>query len=137
MFMTATNQQIVRQSNEVIRTTAPFRWPVQRNISQQVKTAVSFNASQTITPPATARPHIYVILEGDVTVIQRGQKVVTLSAGELVGGFDGWGLTAVAKTNCRLVAISQKQANMLAVHPPEFVVQIAKSMVDTLTRQPY
>ncbi|MEM7111828.1 MAG: cyclic nucleotide-binding domain-containing protein [Chloroflexota bacterium] len=135
MFLTTANQQVTTQ-NDVIRSAAPFRWPQRADINQQVKTGACFVAGETITPPTTARPHIYVILEGDVLISQRGQKMVTLSAGELVGGFDDWGLTAVAKTDCRLAAISQKQARMLAAHPPEFVLRIAKTMVDTLTRQP-
>ena len=135
MFMTTATQQTTTQ-NEVIRPSAPFRWPQRVDINQQVKIGVFFSAGDPIMAPPTARPHIYVILEGDVLVTQRGQKMITLSAGELVGGFDDWGLTAVAKTDCRLAAISQKQARLLAAHPPKFVVQIAKTMVDTLTRQP-
>ena len=82
---------------------------------------------------------MYVILEGQVELTIGGRVVETLGAGEPFGEMalmdnEPRGATAVAKTACRLVPISEERFLYLIQDTPYFGLQIMKVMAHRLRR---
>ena len=83
---------------------------------------------------------LYVVVEGEVAILLGDKLVKTIRSGGFVDELllqetECFGLTAIAQTNCQLIAIDETMCAALERHPPDFIVQIMQVMVERLTRQ--
>jgi CRP/FNR family cyclic AMP-dependent transcriptional regulator len=99
--------------------------------------AVSYTAGQTIFDEGQAGDQMYVVLEGEVDLFIRGRAVETLGEGGVLGEMAlleaaPRTASAVARTNCKLVPVTQKRFNLLVQHTPDFALQIMRVMAGRL-----
>jgi CRP/FNR family transcriptional regulator, cyclic AMP receptor protein len=99
--------------------------------------AVSYAAGQSIFDEGQPGDHMYVVLEGEVELFIHGRMVETLGEGGVLGEMallDSAPRTAraVARTNCKLVPVTQKRFNLLVQHTPDFALQIMRVMAGRL-----
>jgi CRP/FNR family cyclic AMP-dependent transcriptional regulator len=80
---------------------------------------------------------MYVVQEGEVDIVLHGERIETIGPGSFLGEI---GLvdkkprsaTAVAKTECRLVAIDQKRFNFLVQQTPYFAIEVMQTIAERL-----
>ena len=80
---------------------------------------------------------MYVVQEGEVDIVLRGEHVETIGPGSFLGEI---GLvakrprsaTAVAKTDCRLVPIDQRRFNFLVQQTPYFALEVMQTIAERL-----
>lgn len=82
---------------------------------------------------------MYVVLEGNVELSIRGKPVETLGPGGVLGEMAlienaPRVATAIAKTACKLVPISQKRFTFMVQQTPHFALQIMKVMAERLRK---
>lgn len=99
--------------------------------------AVSYTAGQAIFDEGQAGDQMYVVLEGEVDLFIRGLPVETLGEGGVLGEMAlleaaPRTASAVARTNCKLVPVTQKRFNLLVQHTPDFALQIMRVMAGRL-----
>jgi CRP-like cAMP-binding protein len=89
------------------------------------------------------RDKMYLLISGDVELMMRKKVITTLKAGEIFGelaAIDGAPRTAsaVAKTNCRLIGLDEKQFYAALRKKPGFALMLMSVMInrlrDTITR---
>ena len=89
------------------------------------------------------RDKMYLLISGDVELMMRKKVITTLKAGEVFGelaAIDGAPRTAsaVAKTNCRLIGLDEKQFYAALRKKPGFALMLMSVMInrlrDTITR---
>jgi CRP/FNR family transcriptional regulator, cyclic AMP receptor protein len=99
--------------------------------------AKNYAAGQCIFNEGQPGDLMYVVLEGEVSLLIHGELVETLREGGVLGEMallDSAPRTAsaVARTNCKLVPVSQKRFNLLVQHTPDFALQIMRVMAGRL-----
>jgi CRP-like cAMP-binding protein len=103
------------------------------NIFEKETTPVSYSSGSVIFSEGQKRDRMYVVRAGEVALLVRGQLAETVS----VDGFFGElamiddsprTATAVAKTDCTLIPISEKQFVFLSQEVPLFSLIIMRSM---------
>jgi CRP-like cAMP-binding protein len=86
---------------------------------------------------------MYLLISGDVELMMRKKVITTLKAGEIFGelaAIDGAPRTAsaVAKTNCRVIGLDEKQFYAALRKKPGFALMLMSVMInrlrDTITR---
>jgi len=107
-----------------------FRLP---NIFEKDTTPVSYSAGSVIFSEGQKRDRMYVVKAGEVDLLVRGQLAETVSEdgffGELAMIDDSpRTATALAKTDCTLIPISEKQFQFLSQEVPLFALAIMRSM---------
>jgi CRP-like cAMP-binding protein len=89
------------------------------------------------------RDKMYLLISGDVELMMRKKVITTLKAGEIFGelaAIDGAPRTAsaVAKTNCRVIGLDEKQFYAALRKKPGFALMLMSVMInrlrDTITR---
>lgn len=80
---------------------------------------------------------MYVVQEGEVDILVRGEPIDTLGAGDFLGEIGlvakkPRGATAVAKTDCRLVPIDQARFNLLVRQTPYFALEVMQTIAERL-----
>ena len=98
-----------------------------------------FSSSATVFEEGDAADTMYVILEGEVELYIGDKKVDTLGAGEIFGEMaliDNTPrvATAVAKTLCKLVLVSQKRFLFMVQQTPNFSLQIMRVIAERLRK---
>lgn len=98
-----------------------------------------FQAGQTIFQEGEMGAAMYVVLEGEVELRISGNVVETLGPGEPFGEMALIDqaprvATAIAKTPCRLLAISEKRFLFMVSAMPHFSLQIMRVMADRLRK---
>lgn len=81
--------------------------------------------------------HMYVVMDGEVTISISGQVLATASAGEIVGEMalissNIRSATITAKTDCHLALIDQTSFNSLLQHVPDFSLYVMQVLADRL-----
>jgi CRP-like cAMP-binding protein len=103
------------------------------NIFEKETTPLSFSAGSVIFSEGQKRDRMYVVRAGEVDLLVRGQLAETVP----VDGFFGElamiddsprTATAVAKTDCTLIPINEKQFVFLSQEIPLFALIIMRSM---------
>jgi CRP/FNR family cyclic AMP-dependent transcriptional regulator len=89
------------------------------------------------------RDKMYLLISGDVELVMKKKVIATLKAGEIFGelaAIDGASRTAsaVAKTNCRVIGLDEKQFYAALRKKPGFALMLMSVMInrlrDTITR---
>jgi CRP-like cAMP-binding protein len=103
------------------------------NIFEKETTPTSYSAGSVIFREGQKRDRMYVVKTGEVNLLVRGQLAETVP----VDGFFGElamiddsprTATAVAKTDCTLIPISERQFQFLSQEVPMFSLIIMRSM---------
>lgn len=98
---------------------------------------VNFLAGSEIAIEGTEGDHMYVVMDGEVTISMNGKVLATGRAGELVGEMalinsNIRSATVTAKTDCRLALIDQASFNALLQHVPDFSLYVMKVLAERL-----
>jgi CRP/FNR family transcriptional regulator, cyclic AMP receptor protein len=97
----------------------------------------TFAAGQTIFKEGDLGHAMYVVLDGSVSLLVKGQLVEILMQGGVFGEMalidaTPRSATAVADSECRLVAINEKRFSFLIQQTPKFAIQIMRVMAERL-----
>lgn len=108
------------------------------NQSQEIKDYQLFLMGHRIFSAGQPGQTIYIVVMGEVTLYQVETPIKTLTPGEFLDethlrATDGRHFSAIAKTNCYLVAVDQNIRAVLEQYPPDFRVQAIRVMVERLT----
>jgi CRP-like cAMP-binding protein len=98
---------------------------------------VNFPAGAVIITEGNEGNHMYVVMEGEVTISLKDKVLATISSGEIVGEMalinsDIRSATVTAKTDCVLALIDQASFNALLRHVPEFALHVMNVLADRL-----
>jgi CRP/FNR family cyclic AMP-dependent transcriptional regulator len=98
-----------------------------------------FAAGQKIFGEGDSGDVMYVVVEGQVDLQVKGRLVEELGPGGVLGEMalidtGTRSATAVAKTDCKLVAISEKRFQFLVRQTPNFALQLMRIIADRLRR---
>ena len=99
--------------------------------------AKAYSAGECIFNEGQPGDLMYVVLEGEVSLLIHGQLVETLREGGVLGEMallDSAPRTAsaVARTHCKLAPVNQKRFNLLVQRTPDFALQIMRVMAGRL-----
>lgn len=99
----------------------------------------AFRSGETIFREGDPGDYMFVIVEGQVDILVHGKVVDHLVAGSVFGEMaliDGMKRsgTALARTDCRLAAISEKRFLRLIEQTPRFALQIMGVIAERLRR---
>ena len=100
---------------------------------------LSYAAGQTIFKQGDIGEAMYVVVEGKIALTVKGTLVEELEAGGLFGELALIDTapriaTAVATTDCRLVAINEKRFRFLIQQTPHFALLVMRVIADRLRR---
>ncbi|MCP4405931.1 MAG: cyclic nucleotide-binding domain-containing protein [bacterium] len=104
------------------------------------KTLMRFSAGQNIFQKGDLADKMYIVKEGEVDIFISEKCVETLTKDGVFGEMalldaSPRGATAVAKSNCRLLAIDEKHFLSHIRKTPVFAIQIMRVLADRLRRQ--
>jgi CRP/FNR family transcriptional regulator, cyclic AMP receptor protein len=96
-----------------------------------------FSQSEKSLPFLLMRQRMYLLLEGEVSVLAKDQPIATVSKGEIFGEMASINqaprsAAAVAKTPCRVIALDDKQFHAALAKRPEFALMLMSVMVRRL-----
>lgn len=100
---------------------------------------VTFQAGTTIFEEGQAADFMYVILEGEVELTINGKHLDTAERGSIVGEMAlidhvVRSATAVARTDCRLARVTQKQFLYMVQETPNFSLHVMHIMAERLRK---
>ena len=80
---------------------------------------------------------IYLLLQGEVDIVAKGEPIVTLGAGEIFGEMASLGqmprsASAVAKTDCRMIGLDDAQFQAALGRDPGFALMLLSIMAGRL-----
>ena len=83
--------------------------------------------------------NMYVVLEGAVDINVSGEKFIVAQAGDVVGEMalidsSARSATAVARTNCKVIAINEERFTALTQQNPAFAIHVMRILVERLRR---
>ena len=98
---------------------------------------VEFPAGAVIITEGQEGDHMYVVMEGEVSITLKEMHLATASPGEIVGEMalinsDIRSATVTAKTDCVLACIDQSSFKSLLQHVPEFTLHVMNVLADRL-----
>jgi CRP-like cAMP-binding protein len=99
-----------------------------------------FQAGEVIFCKGAVGQVMYGVLAGDVVLQVDGQTVETIEAGDVFG--EGAlvrpnhlrGSTAIAQTDCKLIAVSESRFKLLIENTPMFAIEVLRSFSNRLQR---
>jgi len=99
----------------------------------------SFVAGQEIFGEGQSGELMYVVVEGRVDLLVKGNLVEELGPGGALGEMalldtEPRSATAIARTDCKLVAIDEKRFKFLVQQTPHFALQLMRVIADRLRR---
>lgn len=99
----------------------------------------NFAAGQQIFREGEAGDFMYVVVEGEVDLFIHDRLVESLRAGGVLGEMalidqTPRSASAVARTDCRLVAIDERRFKFLVQQTPNFSLQLMRVIADRLRR---
>ncbi len=97
----------------------------------------SFPAGQIIFQEGQPGEVMYAVSEGEVDILVHDKVIDTVGPGGIVGEMalidtKPRSATAIAKTDCKLVPISEKRFTFLVQQTPNFALQVMRVMADRL-----
>ncbi|HRE47441.1 MAG TPA: cyclic nucleotide-binding domain-containing protein [Aggregatilineales bacterium] len=83
--------------------------------------------------------YMYILIEGELNVTQNGKTIDTLNAGDIVGEMglidnSPRSVSAIAKTDCKVVPISLKRFMFMVEQTPFFALHVMQVMAERLRR---
>ncbi len=110
------------------------------NLFQHSKDAIPYKAGDVIFKEGDSGDVMYVLVEGEIDIIHHGQVIDQHGAGSLIGEMalldaSPRSATAQAKTNCRVVPITEKRFLFLVQQTPFFALQVMRLMSERLRRK--
>ena len=98
---------------------------------------VEFPAGAVIITEGQEGNHMYVVMEGEVSISLKTKHLATASPGEIVGEMalinsDIRSATVTANTVCVLASIDQSSFTSLLQHVPEFTLHVMNVLADRL-----
>lgn len=96
-----------------------------------------FEAGATIFTQGSQGRFMYVVAHGDVEVCRDGRPLYTVRPGSLVGEMAlidhaPRSATAVAKTDCRLIAVDEYRFLIMVQQTPLFALEVMRLLVERL-----
>jgi CRP/FNR family transcriptional regulator, cyclic AMP receptor protein len=96
-----------------------------------------FSESEKSLPFLLMRQRMYLLLEGEVSVLAQDTPIATVGKGEIFGEMASINqaprsAAAVAKTQCRVIALDDKQFQAALAKRPEFALMLMSVMVRRL-----
>ncbi len=106
-------------------------------VFKESEDVVAFPAGTVITAEGEAGNHMYVVMQGEVTISVNGIIMATASPGEIVGEMalinsNIRSATVTARTDCRLALIDQTSFNSLLRYVPDFSLHVMNVLADRL-----
>ncbi|MEP7290075.1 MAG: cyclic nucleotide-binding domain-containing protein [Chloroflexota bacterium] len=107
------------------------------NIFNRIDKTVSFSAGEVIFEVGQPGDVMYAVLDGEVDIIVNKKTMETLKAGDILGEMsliDNHirSATAVAKADCKLAVIDQKQFSFLVQQTPFFAIEVMQVMANRI-----
>jgi len=104
---------------------------------QQIHDVQSFTEGQNIFELGDAGDVMYVVMEGEVDIIVHDQVCDTVVPGGIIGEMAlidsrPRSATAVARTDCKVVAINDDLFINLVQEEPNFALEVMRTMVERL-----
>jgi CRP/FNR family transcriptional regulator, cyclic AMP receptor protein len=104
------------------------------------KEAVSFPAGQTVFEAGVRGVDMFIVLEGEVEILDGTILLETAEKGSIVGELaliddEVRSASAVAKTDCRLVAVDRKRFLYMVQETPLFALSVMKVLADRLRKK--
>jgi CRP-like cAMP-binding protein len=109
------------------------------DLFQHSSDALSFPAGTFIFREGDPEDYAYIVISGEVDLILNGTVVETVAPGGIMGEMaliehKPRIASAVARTDCRLVPIDEKQFMFLVQVTPNFAIKVMKILVERLRR---
>jgi CRP/FNR family cyclic AMP-dependent transcriptional regulator len=109
------------------------------NLFQNDPNRDTYSAGQTIFFEGESGNVMYGVVEGEVEITLRGKHLDTIEAGGIFGELalvddSPRSATAVAKTNCQVVRISEERFAFLVEQTPYFAVEVMRIMADRIRK---
>lgn len=106
-------------------------------IAHDKREARAFSAGQRIFSEGQVGDAMYLVLDGEVDLLINGLLVEQLGRGGVLGEMAllesaPRTATAVARTDCKLIAVDEKRFALLVQHTPDFALQIMRVMAGRL-----
>ncbi len=114
--------------------------PANFNMLNSDKNVKNFSAGQTIFASGEVGEEMYYVKAGEVGIVLDGKELITLGAGEIFGEMALIDskiryASAIAKTNCEVVAVNEKYFNFLVQEHPYFALNVMRVLADRLRKQ--
>ncbi|HMB61401.1 MAG TPA: cyclic nucleotide-binding domain-containing protein [Xanthomonadales bacterium] len=98
---------------------------------------VEFSAGDVIIMEGREGDHMYVVMEGEVTISLKDTVLATARRGEMVGEMalinsDRRSATVTAKTDCQLAVIDQASFESLLRYVPDFTAHVMNVLASRL-----
>jgi CRP/FNR family cyclic AMP-dependent transcriptional regulator len=109
------------------------------NLFQNDPNRDTYSAGQTIFFEGEPGNVMYGVVEGEVEITLHGKHLDTIEAGDIFGELalvddSPRSATAVAKTNCQVVRISEERFTFLVEQTPYFAIQVMRIMADRIRK---
>ena len=109
------------------------------NLFKNEKEVKSYSAGDKIFEEGDKGDYMYVVLDGYVDLDVRGKLVETVGPGSFFGEMalidaQGRSATATAKTDCRLVPISEKRLEFMVQQTPYFSLHMMRVIVQRIRK---
>ena len=110
------------------------------NLFRHATDAQSYAAGQTIFQEGQPGDFMYVVQEGEIKIFYQGQEIDAAGPGGIIGEMAliddrPRSATAVAATDCKLVAIDERRFAFLVQQTPLFALTVMRVMADRLRRR--
>ncbi len=104
------------------------------------KEAASFSAGQTVFEAGVSGVEMFIVLEGEVDILDGSILLETAEKGSIVGELaliddEVRSASAVARTDCRLVAVDRKRFLYMVQETPLFAISVMKVLADRLRKK--
>ena len=104
------------------------------------KEATSFAPGQSIFRAGDQGEAMYIVVEGEVEILDGSVLLETSGQGSIVGELaliddEPRSATAVAKTDCRLVAVDRRRFQYMVQETPLFALSVMKVLADRLRKK--
>ena len=104
------------------------------------KNAVAFEAGQVIFSEGDPGDLMFVVVEGEVEIRVHDKVIDSTRPGEIFGEMSlvdtsPRSATAIAKTACQIVPVSETQFNFMVQETPYFAIAVMRVMCDRLRRR--
>lgn len=99
----------------------------------------SFAAGDVIFAEGQAGDSMYAVIDGEVEIRKRDKVIDTISPGDVFGEMalidqEPRSASAIARSDCRVVAVGQKRFTLLVQQTPYFALQIMHVLADRLRK---
>ena len=103
------------------------------------KESKSFAAGQSVFKAGDAGDSMYIVNEGEVEILDGATSLEVVGPGSIFGELaliddEPRSATAVAKTDCKLVAVDRRRFEFMVTETPFFALAVMKVVADRLRR---